>query len=333
VVGATGVLGREILARLSDAGDELQEEVLGGDVPSLFATGQSAGEAFPWIEDEELGVEPWSPESARGLDVALVAVPPAATPPIVERLRELGVVAIDASPVFRATAPLFFEEQARPSPLTATTLLSLPSPESLALARILSAWVKFVPSSLDVTVLKAVAGSGQAGINDLGEATGRLLNGQEPDNPLHGHRIAFNLIPQVGAFRGAECEAEADLGRDLGRLLGQALPTAATCAWGPWFYGDFLSGTVSFESDVSLADLRVALNGRAQLKLLDDPASAVYPMPALATGDDATLVGRLRVHSSSRRRIGFVAAFDGARSVAANAIAALGAVARARRTH
>jgi aspartate-semialdehyde dehydrogenase len=69
------------------------------------------------------------------------------------------------------------------------------------------------------------------------------------------------------------------------------------------------------------------------VKVLDDPATAVYPMPALATGDDALLVGRIRVDTLSSTGIRLVAAMDGARASASHAVAALEAVARARQAH
>ena len=332
IIGATGVLGREIVSAFSDSGD-IRDEFLGNDPPLLLSSGQSAGETFQWLDDEELVVEVYSPDVVRGLDVALLAVPAPAVPAIAARLRELGITAVDASRTYRATAPLFFDEAPRPANLTGAPLVALPSAESLALARILVALEAFEPLSVRATILKAASGAGQAGVTDLAEGTGRLLNGQEPENPVHGHRLAFNLIPQAGAFVGADAEAELELARDLTKLLGRPIGSAATVAWAPWFFGDFLSITLRFSALVDLASVRGRLSDRAHLKLVDDPASTVYPMPALATGDDAVLVGRLRADPLDSHAIQLVAVMDGARASAAHAVEAFCAVSRARHAH
>ena len=47
IVGATGIVGREVVSRLAEVSDELREEVLGVEAPLLFATGQNAGESSP----------------------------------------------------------------------------------------------------------------------------------------------------------------------------------------------------------------------------------------------------------------------------------------------
>ncbi len=337
IIGATGLLGREIVAGLSTEADG-RAETLGTDPPTLFATGRSAGETFEWAKDEELIVEAYGTESVRGLDVAVVAVPPEATPGIVQRLRELGVTTIDASSTVRE-APLFFEEAARPPKLAGAAVVTLPSPEALAIARVLVGLEAFSPRAFKATILKAVSGAGEAGVTDLVEATGRLLNGQEPEPTALGHRRAFNVIPQAGGFSGAAADTERELAlqAQLRSMLADTfseLPTGiTTMGWGPWLYGDFLTLNVRLGGEVSLDLIRRALRSRPHVKVLDDPESAVYPTPALATGDDAVLVGRIRTDPTEPRGIQLVAAIDGARAAASHAIVALSAVVRARHTH
>ena len=278
-------------------------------------------------------IEAYSADGMRGLDAAIVAVPADATIAIVARLRELGVPTIDTSTTSRATAPLYFDQSPHPPNLTGVPVVALPSPEALAFARILMALEPFSPSGARATILKAASAAGEIGIKDLAESTGRLLNGQEPETPIHGHRLAFNVVPQVGPFTGAETASELEFARDVGRLLGRELPVDVTLGSGGWFYGDFISAGVSFEAKVQIDAVRKALSGRALMKLLDDPGSTVYPMPALVTGDDALHIGRLRADPTDARSVQFVGAIDGARATAALAISALAAVLRARRAH
>lgn len=327
IIGATGALGQELVGALGEAAGEALELA----PPLLFASKRSVGEVFPWLEEEELVVEEYGPDELRGLDAALVAVPEAEAAKIVPRLRELGVLAIDASRAHRRSAPLFFADGV--TSVAGASVVALPSAEALAVARILVPLAEHGPAWVRATVLRSASGAGKAGITELAESTGKLLNGQEPEVPLLGHRVAFNLIPQAGPFSEGTAEGEADFADELPRLVGDGLRAAATTAWAPWFYGHFLTLTIGFRKAPSLDVLRAALSGAPGVKVVDTPAEAIYPMPALATGDEAVLVGRLRADPLEPQAISCVLAVDNVRITAVQAIAALGSALRARRAH
>ncbi len=323
IVGATGVLGQELLAALAELARDGEADLA---PPVLCATGESAGETFPWLEDEELAVEPFSTAAVRGAAAALVAVPPAAAPGIVQKLRELGVAAVDASRAHRQTAPLFFDT--RPPSLAGAPLVATPSAEAHLLARPLAALLEWEPSSVHATVLRPASAAGEAGVSELAQATGLLLNGEEPPAPRLGHRLAFNLVPQAGAFEGPDAEAERDLAWELPRLVGRELAVASTVLFGPWFYGHLATATVGFSREATADRVRERLESAPQVKVLDDPSEAVYPMPSLATGDGAVLVGRVRADPSREHGVQMVLAMDAVRATAVLAVKALLALAR-----
>lgn len=327
VVGATGAFGRELVAALEELAGEGE---LGHEAPILLSSERSAGEVFPWRGDEEVLVEAFSEENVRGAELALVAVPPEVSPRVVEVLRLQGIPAIDASRTFRGKAPLFLSEAA--APLVGASLVALPGAESLQLARLLSPLTELGLSWVRTTVLRSASGAGHAGVEELAEATGKLLNGQEPPEPKLGHRLAFNLVPQAGAFTAGITEAESDLALEVERLV-PGVKVAATVAWGPWFYGHFQSVSVGFSRPVSLEAVRARLSGAAAVKVVDEPSQSIYPMPLLATGDEAVLVGRLRVDPIDPAAVQLVSAMDNLRASAAHALEALKALARAGRAH
>lgn len=328
VIGATGALGQELVVELADGIGSGRFAV---EAPLLFATSRSAGEVFPWIDDEELLVEAYSAELLRGLDAVILATPETAAKELAPRLRELGITVLDASRAHRGTAPQFFA--GRPGALAGQTLVALPSAEALLLARVLEPLGELNPAWVRATILKAASGAGQAGVTDLAEATGKLLNGQEPETPTLPHRLAFNVIPQMGAFEGSEAQGESDLARDLPELLGRPIGVASTLAWAPWFFGHFATLTIGFDRPVAVDAVRDALTGKPSVKVIDMPGEAVYPMPSLATGDEAVLVGRLRADPLDPKAIQLVAAMDNVRASAAHTLDALEAVLRARTAH
>jgi aspartate-semialdehyde dehydrogenase len=67
-----------------------------------------------------------------------------------------------------------------------------------------------------------------------------------------------------------------------------------------------LSLTARFADAVALDALRDALKSNAELKLLDDPSTGVYPMPMLATGDPKVHVGRLRLEGKALQLVAAV---------------------------
>ncbi len=329
LVGAAGALGQELLASLAELA---REEELTLAPPALLGSARTAGETFGWLEeDDELVVEAFSAESARGLAYALVAVPEAAAAEVCAVLRRQGVAVIDASRAHRATAPLFFD--ARPTAVGAAPLVSLPSAEALLVARITHALEPLGAAWIRGDLLVPASAAGQAGVAELADSTGRLLNGQEPETPRLPHRLAFNLVPQFGPFTGADTRAELDVAAELPQLLGRAMPAALTVGLGPWFYGHFASLTVGLGRAASVEEVRKALERAPGLKLLDDPAEHIYPMPSLATGDDAVHVGRLRPDPIDPHAVRLVAAMDGVRATAALAASALTAFVRSREAH
>lgn len=330
VVGATGLLGQELVAALAEAA---REERLELEPPVLLATSRAEGETVAWLEeDEELVIEPFSAEAIRGLQFAIVAVPAAEVAKVTDVLRKQGVRFVDASRTHRAAAPLFFE--AKPVPVVGQAVVALPSPEALLLARVLAALSGLEPVRASATVLRPASAAGQAGVGDLAESTGRLLNGQEPETPVLGHRLAFNVVPQAGPFEGPDAEGERDLEAETRRLLGRAqLPVVSTIAWGPWFHGHFAALELEFAGPVSVDAARGAFERAGLVKLVDRPEEAVYPMPLLATGDEGVLVGRLRGDRADPRRLALVAAIDGLRATAVLAVEAVAAMAGAQDVH
>lgn len=326
VIGATGTLGREVVAALAEAA---LDEGPALEPPILLATAASAGEEVAWVDEEGLEVEEYTAEALRGLDAAIVAAPEPVARKVVEELRRLGVPTVDASRAHRATAPLV---GATP-PVPGTALVALPGAEALLLSRVLAPLLAWQPGWVRATLLRPSSSLGQLGVRELAEGSGKLLNGQEPETPRVGHRLAYNLVPQVGAFAGATTEAEADLATELPRLLGQPVAVGSTVALGPWFYGYFATLTVALAARPELEAVRAALRAGADLKLLDDPGEHVYPMPSLATGDEAVLVGRVRADPIEPGTVQLVAAVDGARAMAVLAVRTARALARARTTH
>jgi aspartate-semialdehyde dehydrogenase len=164
-----------------------------------------------------------------------------------------------------------------------------------------------------------VSGAGQRGVAALEGEVASLMNAREPDAPVaFPHRIAFNLVPQIGAFDvggdGAST-GEQELVREARAILGApSLPIGATAIRVPVFYGHSLAIDLRTERPLSVAAAREALRAAPGVKVVDDPAERVYPMPMLAVNDDAVHAGRIRVDPSQENGLELFAVGDDLRT-------------------
>ena len=160
------------------------------------------------------------------------------------------------------------------------------------------------------------------------------MNGREPEaGTAIPHRIAFNLVPQVGAFRpDGRSEEEARLVEETRKVLAApGLGVAATAVRVPVFFGHAAAVNVATARPLSAADAREVLRKAPGLKVIDDPASSVYPMPMLAVNDEAVLVGRLRDDPSQPHGLDLFLVSDDLRRGSATNLVRLAAAVAARR--
>jgi len=74
--------------------------------------------------------------------------------------------------------------------------------------------------------------------------------------------------------------------------------TTATMVHVPVFYGYCESVNIETERKITVAKARELLKNAPGVKLMDNPANEVYPMPIDAAGQDLALVGRIREDES-----------------------------------
>jgi len=148
-----------------------------------------------------------------------------------------------------------------------------------------------------ITTFEPVSGAGRAGVDELQQQTLFLMNGQEAEAAtVFPHRIAFNLVPQLGEFLdGGITQQEASTVAAIGRLL--EVPDLAvniTRVRVPTFYGSALAINVETETPMAADEVREALRPAPGVLLAEELEADTYPTPADAVGADAICVGRVR---------------------------------------
>jgi aspartate-semialdehyde dehydrogenase len=325
LVGATGVVGSEVLSALLDR--DFPAENL-----TVLASERSAGEEVEYGE-ETLEVEKVTPEAFRGMGLVLLATPPDVSRQLAPVAQAAGAWVVDVSSTFRAdgNVPLVlpgFNSEVLGASFKGR-VVALPSAVTTALATVLEPLRQaFGVAQVQVTALMGASAGGQQGVRELEQQTAALLSGREPEAHVFPQRVAFNLVPQVSAFMANSPWTEEEGGWTLeaARLFapkGEVPVVAGTAVQVPTFFGHGLSLHVRLRKPAPVEQVRAALKGSPALKVLDSPGEKVYPMPSLITADPTIHVGRLRSFPQSPEWLTLFAVVDNAsRGAALNLVEA-----------
>ncbi len=321
LVGATGAVGRVVLEVLDDL-----------DVPvrklKVFASPRSAGTTISFRGDD-LRLEEPKAGAFKGFEVAIFCAGPDVSRVWAPSAWTDGCAVVDDSPAFRMEpdVPLVVPEvnAGAAAGFRARGIVSSPSSTATALALALGPIRAAVGlRRIVVATYQSVSGVGQSGVEELERESRDLLNLREPDPPARfPHRIAFNVIPQVGAFaEGGETVEEAKIAHETRKVLGdETLGVAATAVRVPVFFGHCAAVNLATRAKLSAADARALLEKAHGVKVVDDPARRVYPMPMLVAREDTVLVGRIREDRSQENGLDLFVALENTRKGAAtNAI-------------
>ena len=293
VLGATGLVGQEILAVLE------QRQFPLADL-QLYASLRSAGDE---VTCGGLTTRVELLDNARfdETDIVILAAGEQVSAEWIDRATASGAVAIDTSQLFTGDpdVPVIVPEvnAADAAEYTARNIIVSPDAPAIALAVILKPLEQAAGLTRVVaTSFEPVSGAGREGIEELHRQTVELMNGRSAEAALFPHRVAFNLVPQVGQLlAGGVSVEEQHTAAALRRLLhAPELVVSVTRTRAPIFYGAALAVNVETAQTLSAADAAEALRTAPGVLLQDDPGAQLYPMPATAVGEDWTAVGRIR---------------------------------------
>ncbi|OED41273.1 hypothetical protein ACH42_14475 [Endozoicomonas sp. (ex Bugula neritina AB1)] len=192
------------------------------------------------------------------------------------------------------------------------------SPAALLLSVLKQIQNRYGLTRINLTACLSVANSGNEGVNELRGQTVQLLNGKPVETETYPHRIAYNLLPQVGPIdeQGvAECEGH--LRTEISTLLSNDIDVRVTCVIAPVFFGDSLS--VDLDSDQPM-DLQDVADSLSELSAHELSESGAYPTAEEVAGCDTIQLGRLRQSSVYGTDLSFWLVADGVKRGAIAAV-------------
>lgn len=317
VLGATGAVGSVVLDLLEERRFPAREIV-------PFASERSRGKSVT-LSNSMAQIQVPDDETIQGVDVLISSAGGSVSEVWAPRFVEAGAVVVDNTSFWRMheDVPLVVPEVngdaveghhgiiANPNCTTAVMLMALaPIHREAGLERVV------------LSSYQAVSGTGLKAVAELEAQAEAVLQGEgEPAAEVYPHRIAFNVIPQVEVFRDGddytteERKVMAETRKILG--LGDEVAISATCVRVPVITGHSESINVETREDLSPDECRELLAASPGVRVVDDPAAALYPTAIDAAGADEVLVGRIRRDPDRPRTLNLWVAGDNLRKGAA----------------
>ena len=290
IVGATGAVGTEMINVLHDRGYPVREL-------KLLASARSAERKLQ-TKFGEMTVKPFSLEATQGCDVVLLAVSGDFAKEFAPKIAAQGATVIDNSSAWRLdpAVPLVVPEInaaaaaghrliANPNCTTAVLVVALwPLHRAFGLRRVI------------VSSYQATSGAGAEGMDELLRETKVALAGDTPAAKAFQHPIPFNVIPHIDTFQpNGYTREEMKVVWESRKIMGlPELAASCTAVRIPTLRVHAEAVTIETERPASVAAARAALAAAPGIKLVDDPANNLYPMPLTASGRYDVEVGRIR---------------------------------------
>jgi aspartate-semialdehyde dehydrogenase len=314
ILGATGLVGRAALALLEERGFPLEPV-------RLLASDRGSGRRMRF-RGGELPVEPVTEASFDGIDVAIFAVPNELSERWADPARARGARVVDNSSAFRYhdDVPLVVPEinGALLDPLP--TLVANPNCSTIAIVMALRPLLDRARlQRLIVSTYQSVSGAGAEAVDRLEAGVRAGFDGEPAARSGEVASVAWNVVPHIDRFENnAYSREEMKVVWETRKILGLPdLAVSATAVRVPVRVGHAASIHAEFDRALPVDEAREAWRAFPGLEVVDDPASGEYPMPLLAAGRDAVLVGRARASLASPRAIEFFIASDNLRKGAA----------------
>ncbi|EPX85757.1 aspartate semialdehyde dehydrogenase [Rubellimicrobium thermophilum DSM 16684] len=293
VVGATGNVGREMLAIL----DERQFPV---DEVAALASRRSMGTEVSF-GDRTLRCQDLEQFDFSGWDIALFAIGSEATKIHAPRAAKAGCVVIDNSSLYRydPDVPLVVPEVnadavmgysrrgiiANPNCSTAQMVVALkPLHDRARIKRVV------------VSTYQSVSGTGKEAMDELWNQTkGLYVPGQEVAPKVYPRQIAFNVIPHIDVFmEDGQTREEWKMAVETKKILDPAIKVTATCVRVPVFVGHSEAVNVEFEEFLDEEEARDILREAPGCMVIDKREPGGYVTPIECVGDYATFISRIR---------------------------------------
>ncbi len=293
VVGATGNVGREILATLSERNFPASQVV-------ALASSRSIGKEVSYGDEKTLKCQDLAEYDFSDTDIALFSPGGAVSKEYAPRAAEAGCVVIDNTSHFRMhdDVPLVVPE-VNPEALKdygKSNIIANPNCSTIQMVAALKplddvAEIKRVV----VSTYQSVSGAGKDAMDELYNQTKKLYVHEHSEPEAFTKRIAFNVIPHIDVFmETGDTKEEWKMVQETKKIMGAEIPVSATCVRVPVFVGHGESVNIEFADTITVDQAWDALEEAAGIIVQDRREDGGYATPLDTAGEDGVYVSRIR---------------------------------------
>lgn len=291
IVGATGAVGEEILSVMQNRGFPASQV-------KLFASEKSAGKEVNTDFYGKLVMQPFTFDEASKLDVVLLAVGGDFSLEWGEKLAAAGVLVIDNSSAFRLRddVPLIIPE-INIAAAKGKKLIANPNcTTAIALMALWPIHKRFKIKKVIISTYQAASGAGAPGMQELVDGMEAIVKGEKPVNKVFAHQLPYNVIPHIDVFQSnMYTKEEMKVAWETRKIFNEPnLKVSCTAVRIPTLRAHSEAITLETEEKITADEVRSILSKAEGVKLMDDPANKVYPMPLAASNQYDVEVGRIR---------------------------------------
>jgi aspartate-semialdehyde dehydrogenase len=313
VVGATGLVGTQILKVIEERGFQFDELL-------LVASERSAGKEMSFKNKiyKIIGLQQAVAEKP---DIAVFSAGGSTSLEWAPKFADEGTVVIDNSSAWRMSPDhkLIVPEINADSLTKDDKIIANPNCSTIQMVLVLGPLhAKYKIKRIVVSTYQSVTGSGK-------KAVDQMMNEREgKDGPMaYPHKIDMNVLPHIDVFlENGYTKEEMKMVNETKKIMrDDSIKLTATTVRVPVVGGHSESINLEFEIDFELQEVRNILNNASGVVVQDDVKNNIYPMPINSHNRDETFVGRIRRDESAEKALNLWIVSDNLRKGAAtNAI-------------
>ncbi len=293
IVGATGNVGRKVVEMI------LQQHLITPENIRLTASSTSAGNSiisgqYDFIV-EDTGTVTFQPNEIcifnTEADISAKYIPIAL---------DSGAYVVDSSSHYRlhSSVPLIVPPVNLNLVLNSSSMLyshanCIVAPIAIAINPI---YQRFGIDRMIVSTYQSVSGAGKRAMDECVDQTKSIVNGIPIKCRRFPRQIAFNVIPQIGAFnKDGFSSEEFKIIEELKKIIDKSIYITATAVRVPVMVGHSVSISIRItDQTCGVSDITQLLSEAKNVRISDD-----YHTPIEIDGSDDVFVGRIRCDESN----------------------------------
>jgi aspartate-semialdehyde dehydrogenase len=286
VVGATGLVGSEILQVLEEHNFKFDEILLVASPKSVGKKQLFKGKEYTIIGmDDAISRKP---------DIAIFSAGGGTSLEWAPKFTEVGTIVVDNSSAWRMNPAnkLIVPEINADTLRIDDRIIANPNCSTIQMV------VALAPLHYEYKIKRIVVSTYQSVTGTGKEAVEQMMDervGKEP-KMVYPYKIDMNVLPHIDVFTdNGYTKEEMKMVNETKKIFGDdSIRVTATAVRIPTIGGHSEAVNVEFENEFDIDKVRELLSKAPGVIVQDDPANKIYPMPITAHKQDAVFVGRIR---------------------------------------